>query len=599
MIHSPHVSCATFFRSSLLKFYCQKIFAILFLVLLSPASASAHDYYVDRATGVNDPAYGTSRIQPWKTVGYAFGATGMPRTGTHHLYVRAGTYPEFNNTGMYGAYSVIGCDSFWRPSAGDVVFQPSGAGDINLIITAGDAGSGGTRLFHGIVFDNNSATTGALLKLAHADPEQGDSIVEHCRFTAATPVEAAIDCALNTRISVTIKNCTFGNDLLLTDTTGIALGFRTVKNVDINTNAFSCSTGTPSGFISAVTPTAEGTAFAVHHNTFTSSVNLAGHMIFTQSARWVTADIHGNKFTSTSTYWDKAFVRFDSSTRLTNILIDNNEMSTETSGAHTYGCIQINLPVTASTGIQRISGNTIASKAAGGYIIKIGTEGDSAPPGENTLQHVLIEHNRIFGVFYFSPDTPGATTHGVFTGWTSNATYRYNYLNGCPYGLLMKGGSSTNSHNAAGTGIYGNSITNIKSYYAVGIKGYNGVNCHNNTIACSALDHGNLIALVTNGDQVVTDFTFKHNIVTGKDTGNLVYIEKGCAAGAAFDWNYYYTENGDNARFDIEGAVYTSFNAYKAENLQGLDRHSHFAGPLLIDLVNGWVMILERFYSPS
>jgi hypothetical protein len=576
-----------------IKFYCREILAILFLVLITFVSASADDYYVDMETGINDTTYGKSPSMPWKTVGYAFGETGMPRTGTHNLYVRAGIYPEFNDTFMYGAYSVIGCDSSWNPSTADVVFQASGTGNISLIITVGNTASGGPRAFHGIVFDNNGATSAALLKLSHYDTTNGDSIIEYCNFKAATAVKSAIDCSLNTNISVTVSNCTFGNDLNLTNATGTAITFRTVKNIAVANNTFSCNTGTPSGFISACTAAADGTTFTIHHNMFTNSVNLAGHMIFTQSARWVTADIHGNMFTNTNTSWDKAFVRFDSSTRLANIYIDDNEMSTDTSGTHTYGCIQINLPAIASVGIQRISGNTIASKATGGYIINIGAEGSSLPAGENNLQNVLVEKNKILGVFYFNPTTPSATTHAVFTGWTGNATYRYNYLNGCPYGLLMKGGNTTNSNNADGTGMYGNIITNIKSYYAIGIKGYNGVNCYNNTIACSALDHGSLIALVTNDDQVVNNFKFKNNIVIGKDTHNLIYIESGCAAGAAFDYNYYHNQDGvDNVNFNIEGTFYSSFNAYKTVNPRGFDQHSYFANPKFIDPANG-ILSLE------
>jgi len=551
----------------------KSFFVFLFLILInSNQNCFAENYYVDRETGIDRPDFGKSNANPWQTINYAFSSNGMLRVGEHNLYVRQGVYTEFKNTYMFGAYSVYGCDNNWNVATENqpVVFKAFDIGNYSLIITAGN--SVGQKKFSGIAFDNGGKTSSSLVQFANTG--LGDIFINNCRFSSLTPVTSAVDIVLNQNINISFDRCYFSDDLLLS---GATIKIGAIGNVSISNSFFSCTNGNQLGFISALNSLASGDFFSIQDCQFLTSKNMAGHMILIQSASWTLLEILRNEFLNTNIFYDKSFLRTDSSAKIQNILIDSSKFQTEISGAHTYGCVQINLPDQETDGVQKISNCQFKSKASGGYIINIGAEGYLPPSNENHLKNVIVENCEIYGLYYFNPNAPLATTHAVFTGWTSNAIYRYNYLNGCPYGLLLKGGLSTDSLNTTNTGIYGNTILKTKSYYAIASKGYNGINCYNNFIQ-SDLEHGSLITLITNMDQGVNNFISYNNTVIGKNFYPAIYAEEGCWANNTFDENCYQTENEeDNLTFRIGNTIYPSFADYKANNVARFDQHSQFS----------------------
>ena len=547
----------------IIRYPCLSIIIIFYyVILLTAVSAYADDYYVDIATGIDDVICGKAPANPWKTIGYALGVNGIPRTGTHNLYIKPGIYTEFNNTYIYGSYIIYGCDAAWTPAPGNVTFHYTGTEGNSMLITAGNAT--GLRKFYGITFSNNEQSIDKLLCLAHSGTSNSNVEISFCKFLGTThPIRYPIDISLGTSgNSVVINNCTFENIQLESSTSTIVI--RGCGNININNCKFSDFTSAFSSIVSAINPQEVGTDFTFSRNFIDITTETANCALFFQNVAYENLFVLDNIYTNNNMACNQGFVRCDSSNHLKNIYIQRNIINALYEGNDAKGLIQLNTPTVEYTGIKSIAENTISSRAAGGYIIMIGSDTATEPLGYNYLSGVIVEKNKIYGVNYFNPEISG-TTHAVFSGWQTAVTYKYNYLNGCPYGLLFKGGESTNFNNAPGTGAFENTIINTKAFYAIASKGVSGVNCYNNNIFTS-LSHGPLIALLDNSSLKVANMRIKKNILVGVDEGCFLRIESGNNLGNQIDNNIYFNQSGiDNNIFINENDVdspFTSFNRY-------------------------------------
>ncbi len=217
-----------------------------------------------------------------------------------------------------------------------------------------------------------------------------------------------------------------------------------------------------------------------------------------------------------------------------------------------------------------------------GYLLDAGDEAVAST--NNNLDGMIITGNK----FKWN-GTPGSpSTHGMFMGFNINMIVKYNYLDGVPYNILFKSGTSSgvNMNSTSGGAAY-NIIKNPKM--GIGCKGFGGVNIYNNTIY-NSYNSGSIIYLDGNHDYTPDTYTspqgvkVKNNILYSVYDLPFLYIESGCETDFECDYNVYYCENssGHYPRFSISGTSYT-WDQWRA---RGYDTHSVVIDPDFIDLTN-------------
>jgi len=229
-----------------------------------------------------------------------------------------------------------------------------------------------------------------------------------------------------------------------------------------------------------------------------------------------------------------------------------------------------------------------------GYMLEAGYE---VPSGyTNNLRGEQIIGNK----FNWTGDQNANTiTHGIFTGYNTDARIMYNYLNYVPMGIVRKSNGLTDT-----SGVVAYNIIRNPPAVGVVVKGMNGVRIYNNTFYSEDSVYvgpgigtwRGLIDVYMNTDTSsghpdafgrAHNTKIKNNIFyTKRQIININVMEEDCLQGFECDYNVYWCEAGEPI-FTIAGVRHTLTQWRE----HGYDTHSQLRDPYFIDtesLVPSW-----------
>jgi len=185
-------------------------------------------------------------------------------------------------------------------------------------------------------------------------------------------------------------------------------------------------------------------------------------------------------------------------------------------------------------------------------------------------------------------------THGIFTGYNTDARIMYNYLSHVPMGIVRKSNGMTDT-----AGVVAYNIIHCSPAVGVVVKGMNGVRIYNNTFYSEDSTYTvpgmgtwrGLIDVYTNTDTLTHKNAFgyakntkiRNNIFYTKHrirTINVMDIE--CMEGFESDYNIFYCEDGEPI-IALAGREMT-LTQWQTEYRQ--DLHSQVRDPYFIDTEN-------------
>ena len=229
-----------------------------------------------------------------------------------------------------------------------------------------------------------------------------------------------------------------------------------------------------------------------------------------------------------------------------NLDINNNYFESTAATTFSYILYQSSTGTTKSD--INIIGNEIKCKNLSGYGIRIGEETSTVT--DNTVT-ANISNNRITG-----GGRGSSSFHSVLYGFQVDPIIKYNYIDSCYFGIVMKHDTG-NYYNEE---IHNNIITN--SVYGYHIKGVSNANIYNSTIDSCVYGFG----IINNaGVGFATDQTIVNNIVT--DCNQLIVLG---AASSILESNYNIFYNGL-----LNGGSYATWQGL------GYDANSFNTDPLL------------------
>jgi hypothetical protein len=376
--------------------------------------------------------------------------------------------------------------------------------------------------------------------------------------------------------SVTVTGCTITGTYSNVFLQNIGNGALVFTNNTVNLG------GTPRSVVVCTSATTGDQPVTISGNTITCSAPY----LDTSGVLRVSAGTHTTRITNNSitfTAGAAAYLGFpiyviDQS----NVYIAENTLDCRPVTGALYSGIYVTSNGVAMTNIT-IRGNILKfANTQPLHAITVGT--DAAGANDNKLSKVVVEYNRVYGPGYYS--NPGGTLHGIIYGNNTGAVVRNNYVNGCTYGVILKGTGQDWGHQG---GAFGNVIVNCANsgLYAKGVV--NTVWQNNtvvNTVGSPAVQSG-LMQINRNdvGLAASTGTMVRHNIFLGKDGDNLIYIFDAAQTGSDIDHNCYWSHAAapsTAADFLDLGNTVTGWAAWQALH----DQHSICANPKFVSVRN-------------
>lgn len=191
--------------------------------------------------------------------------------------------------------------------------------------------------------------------------------------------------------------------------------------------------------------------------------------------------------------------------------ITNNTFDTRTtySSTHIYASSSNGL----SAGNTLISGNTHYTRSLTNYVVAIGSE-STIDPGDNAFDGMIIEHNKIYGSAYYDSPAGSISLHAYLLGYNKKIHFRYNYVNGGGYGVVIKGDGNTDVDYDYEGGVYGNIFIN-NAICGVLVKGAVNVPIYNNTFYSSddsaMISDGAFVLIIPNFESGPPKSNFRHS----------------------------------------------------------------------------------------
>lgn len=238
-----------------------------------------------------------------------------------------------------------------------------------------------------------------------------------------------------------------------------------------------------------------------------------------------------------------------------------------------------------------IRNNTIRRPAAkNGYCILVGSDSHDPGAATATCGGAIIEYNRIYGlVSYGAAVDQNNIIHGIEIGWNTAAAIRYNYVNGCGYGIIAKAGGDAPQDWAACEPIRNNIIVNC---YVAGLyaKAVSNTAWEHNTVCITTagvLAGGACMHVGPNthapdglGDSAGT--SIKHNIFYCSATTMAIKIAAGQGVTTITDnccWQPGAIGTTDWFVLDGNDATWAEFTASGAHPSTGINSNPRFAIP--------------------
>jgi uncharacterized repeat protein (TIGR02059 family) len=213
--------------------------------------------------------------------------------------------------------------------------------------------------------------------------------------------------------------------------------------------------------------------------------------------------------------------------------------------------------------------NSISSRNTSGCLLQVGD--DDVLATNNNLDGAEITGNKITW-----SGTADVITHGIMAGYNINQSFKYNYLDNLPYGLVYKSGTDAgvNQTNLTGTFSY-NIVKNGK--IGIRVKGYNGARIFNNTFYSKTTSTA-LIFITGNNDKGIatgsTETKIFNNIFYTTSGTTVIYLYSNCTSNFECDYNLYYCDGSDPV-FTLDEKKYT-WTQWRA---LGYDAHSVIMNP--------------------
>lgn len=237
----------------------------------------------------------------------------------------------------------------------------------------------------------------------------------------------------------------------------------------------------------------------------------------------------------------------------------------------------VNIPRSTPT-VFTYRNNSITSVNSNGYMLQAGDE--SPDNSNNHLDGEIITGNK----FTWNGTDTSSITHGIFTGYNSNAVIKYNYLDKVPMAIVRKSNGMTDT-----SGGVAYNIVNNPQATAIVVKGMNHVKIYNNTFYSARTPSGTWRGLVD--IYANTDIVPKGSATATKIFNNIFYTKHQIAninlygpenvTGFESDYNIFYCEDGDPL-FKVAG-VSKTFDQWQA---LGFDTHSVVINPEFINFTD-------------
>jgi len=564
-------------------------------------------YYVNAATGDDgrSTAEAANPNTPWLTL---LGAEAKA-SGGDTVHVAAGTYKE-DHASLHCFYTTKGIEwiadgavvvqsvstSYLLVAAGDVVaswdgFEFDGEDNTDTLIYM-NTGSNTKSWTDCIIKDTSS--NGHWFRAAAADNSGG---FDHCTFTNNNALDVAFFVYLLTNF--TLHSCTITGTCVEFIYTGGASGTLTVtKNIcNVNiTNSSKCFvynsgnqavdisdndvtfTGTPGHFVNIAGATTG--AVSIQDNTLDSAVKIFNNPIQIIAGTHAVT-ISGNEITITATTFIQDVIAVANQP---SPIINGNNIDTRTT-ASGFRHIRV-----YSTGVDcgnpQITDNICYTRCTVSQCILVGA--DATDAGDNQLDGAIISGNRVYGGLYYNRSVGSGSIHGIEYGWNVGAAIHHNYVNGCAYGIVVKGGSEDYQDQ---NGVYCNLLVNngcdgFSADSALRLKGVINVPVYGN-VFYSEYAYGSWGGLVNisdgdNGDDDCTGCLIKNNIFYAPNGSFLINVaDDGSSLTAAdVDNNCYWNDAGSGMDFIEGGTTYTNFADWQTA---GFDASGFSSNPNWVD----------------
>jgi hypothetical protein len=546
-------------------------------------------YYVAK-TG-NDTTGDGSKENPWATMAKAEASGANGDT----VHVAAGTYTE----GTTNNFLTIAKAISWVAD-GEVIVQPNGTAGSGFKIQ----GAANNISMSGFTFSPGPSTTINL----YIDNSTGNRVFTDCTVLGASSSTARVltcgnvtfdNCTLHsggtiinaTDATLTVTGCTFESAAAVDH---IRLGATYTKNTLITGSTFNGSAANIVSVSGSGNVIVRSNQFspdtALGRGVYVIGAGATGSLVVEDNA--FIADVAPTYSLITVTQANRN-VRIESNTiRLTNadytcsagsalIYIANQPTPMVRSNLiETLSVNAIDHITVTSTGTEvgsaLIAHNRIHLRNTTGHAIMVGGDG-STGAGDNKLDGSIIEYNQIFGAYFYGNADVGLL-HAIIVGWNKGGHIRFNYINGCDYGIIIKAGFAKPQDWTHVGGVYYNTIVNV-SRNALYAKGVMGTDWYNNTLIT---DRAATAMMLTGKNEVDGDVfstnTRMHNNVVYSTNPNamLVRLAEAGDTDNSFDYNCFHGSN----QFDNAGADRT-FAQWQSD---GYDAHSIVADPQLVSV---------------
>jgi len=545
------------------------IFVAICLLAYTPL-LYAENYYVE-ATGTdpdgagpwgagNDSNAGTSQSAPKKTLTSLVNAYNL--TADDYVYM-AGTFQEARVL-FRESYNIVGDTTL------GCTLNPTGANDGHFV--RADLGTVTGSIRNCTILANTAVAT----HLFYTNQNGNSFTFEDCVFIVDNSmVKGVVRAEYNVKTTLVFNRCTFN-----------------VTNQSIGLYDYSIYIGGPTSGAGSVTRfnqctfnfnVANNAAFRFAKNqslislkgcTINYNANPTHPMYFESTPAVDNMTCTGNTITASSPF-TTGRVLLGGTAAFSSVTIEDNVINYNLC----YG-IQVCSSTPCSAAIRR---NLIYHKGDDSSII-IGAE------TTNETYHgkvtALVENNVIYGPGYFNPAST-TTDHGIGNLY-QNVLARYNYVNGCGYGLVYKG--DADSGHGTGT-IFSNVLVNaVSGSGVILLKGADNCLVYNNTIYGDSQHTRTGVAGISlllndaDANDVAVNNIIKNNAIYLPSSSGAYQIKIASGCTLSSDYNSFYGGAGANPVFS-NGPKLTlaQWQALTGVDGKNLDTHSQSGANVVAD----------------
>lgn len=361
------------------------------------------------------------------------------------------------------------------------------------------------------------------------------------------------------------------------------------SNVTISSNTVTLS-GTPASFVNMTTLSKTG-AVTISDNTVTYSSATSSAAVINITGTSHAVNVLRNTFYAQGPTQAQSIIALTNQTtpEVSDNIIYTNGSSNNV--AHIYI-----VSTGTNVGVAKVYRNQSYSTSINGQVILVGYDVTSA--GNNKLDGSEIVGNKVYGPLYYDRTIAAAGTHAIEFGWNKDGKIEKNYVNGSPYGIVVKGGGDDY---LGQNGVRYNTLIDVGGTVEdatnsnIRIKGVSNVPVYQNTIYLSSGYYAKFgaIHITENFDDTVNHYPatgtlIKNNIFmvpANVKTINLVNDGSSIVA-SDVDYNIHYTQTGLGFSTNIGATAYSAWSGAGSWQTAGYDAHGYFTNPLFLSSSN-------------